>query len=228
MSINTIIERQSYKDACNSVGLSEKSAESIISMAFKDTTSQEHPRILHTLGVPGSGKSTYISSLDQTNTVVIAFDKVMETIPDYKEDVKNLGPEASFNKWELPARAIGYEVLHRAVNEKRNVIFDHSGARQDHVDFLQALKQDMDYRVEIASIEISDELAALRVLKREQNGGRYVPPEYIPQRQEAIRKLLPLYQDLADSFTQLQAIDDGAPLLSKTSKTKNPIVKQPS
>lgn len=42
----------------------------------------------------------------------------------------------AFKKWELPARIAGYELLRRAIKQKKNIYFDHGGTPICHRELL--------------------------------------------------------------------------------------------
>ena len=156
-------------------------------------------------GPEGAGKSTHVAQLPRDNTLVLAFDSVMESIPGYQIDKQKSGIDQAFKAWELCAREIGYETLFRALERRLNIIFDNSGSRPDHVTLLQHVKNDLGYRVSIAAFLIDEDLAVTRAKTRE----RFVPPEYIPERKKAIEELLPRYRALADEYAEYHAVPGG-------------------
>ena len=196
MDIRSLIDHEDYRLVASAAGLDLGIADRIIASRLAGCTPSDQPRILHTMGIPGAGKSTYIAGLDHRNQVLISFDDIMEDIPDYQYDKIKHGIEAAFARWELCARAIGYELLFQAAEHQLNMIFDNSGSRPDHVPFLQALKDQFGYRVAIHFFSITEELALQRAALRE----RFLPPHYIPDRKQKIEALLPAYQALADEY----------------------------
>lgn len=96
--------------------------------------------MFHMLGIPGSGKSTFIRNIkevDADNCIVIGFDNIMEKIPYYREDNVNLGHVESFSRWEIPARVIGYELLIRSIESDLSIFFDHSGLCEQHISLIK-------------------------------------------------------------------------------------------
>ncbi|WP_041616155.1 AAA family ATPase [Spirosoma linguale] len=194
------MQKESYIEASKAANLRLEFVENLISETLDQAKPVDFPKLLHTLGVPGSGKSTFVNGLNSVNSVVVSFDRVMEALPQYQHDLITSGKEVAFNNWEGPARAIGYEILERAVDSKRNVIVDHSGARKDHLEFLKQAKQE-NYQIEVVLCETPSNEAQKRVLKREVEGGRHVPSDYIPQRQTVLNTLISGYREVADIFT---------------------------
>lgn len=199
----TLIERRSHEDFFTDAFPAEIAA-GIAALALNGAPRRDKPTILHMLGIPGAGKSTYVSTLDHSGKVLVSFDKITEAIPAYRRDREELGASASFAKWELPARMLGYHILHEAVRNRQDIIFDHGGSRGDHAAFLQAIKQELGYRIEIVHVEIDEESSIRRVRNRELEGGRHVPPAYIPERHGLIERLLPQYRSIADKFTTVR------------------------
>lgn len=200
-----IIAHQGYQQTCQEHGLNVENIDLFIEKHLAAFTPNETPTILHMLGIPGAGKTTLVKQLARDNTAVVSFDDIMEELPEYRDDMAQHGADTAFERWEVCAREIGYEVLFRAIERKLNLIFDNSGSRSDHVTLLTELKNSGAYRVEIAAIHISEELA----LKRAAQRARFLPPEYIPIRHKAIEALLPAYKALADEYTDYYATETG-------------------
>ncbi len=187
-----IIDHRGYRIVCREAGFD---AEGLIEARLASVSSVEAPFILHMLGIPGSGKSTYVRGLSLPNTVFLSFDTVMEEIPAYQAQKSRDGLAAAFAAWETCAREIGYEILFRAAERKLNIVFDHGGARADHVEMLAHLKA-AGYRIEVVHFDVDEAKAAARALERD----RHLPPGYISARHQTLAELLPAYQALADAF----------------------------
>lgn len=162
----------------------------------------ETPVFFHTLGFASSGKTTLIEfcrtqeNLFPFGFFSLAFDRLMESCPAYQQDYKTLGAEAAFRKWELPARRLGYELLQEAVARRIPVVFEHSGARDDHVALLKAAKNEWDYRIVILELRCTPETALHRAQSRE----RFMPERYVYERQKVIDGLRCDYKAIADQF----------------------------
>jgi predicted kinase len=208
--IRSLIDHEDYRQVSLKTGLNPLIADQMLERYLNQAEPHKTPVMMHTIGVPGAGKSTYLKQYDKTNYVVISFDDIMEDIPSYQTDRKLLGTEYAFQRWELCARAIGYELLFRAIARNLNIIFDNSGSRTDHVTMLRQLKNKHGYTIRMVYFAITEELALARAATRE----RYLPPHYIPERRQIIESLLPDYQALADHFETIHAQDDTLPLAS--------------
>ena len=190
------IDHRNYRVVCEEAGFPVDEADSFIDGFLDGFKSSENPVILHTLGIPGAGKSTFARGLGNSRGILISFDDVMEKIPGYQRDKLAHGNVAAFSKWEECARETGYEILFRSVERRLDIVFDHSGARPDHVAFLRNLKQKEGYKIKIVAFQIDEDLARERALKRD----RHLPPEYIADRKKVLEDLLPAYKSVADEF----------------------------
>ena len=164
-----------------------------------ESIAQKRPIFVHTLGCPASGKTTLLQYCrDQghfpADSLYLSFDRLMEEFSGYQDDVAQHGMQPAFEKHEVPARALGYEMLELALNEKRNIVLEHSGARKDHLDLLKAAKGQLGYHILLIEAQCSLEVAKPRVRHRP----RYLPEGYLEQRRAIIKELRPQYYLLSD------------------------------
>lgn len=150
------------------------------------------------LGIPGAGKTTFVHMLDTANAVVLSFDALMDSLKPYLADKAALGAERAFAKWEPIAREVGYEVLFRCLEKGCNLIFDHSGARADHVELLAYAKHQLGYTIRIMALLTDVETARERAASRK----KHVPAGYFFERDVILRKLLPAYKRVADYYDE--------------------------
>ena len=118
--------------------LSEKirlEGETIISNRLETSEKSNNPIFIMIAGIPGSGKTTKANEI-RKGSVFIAFDSVMEEIKSYWIDEQKFGAAMAFANWEMPARIIGYELLHRAIENKANIVFENSGVHEGHLELL--------------------------------------------------------------------------------------------
>lgn len=174
-------------------------SEALINAYLQQASSQTNPLIIHMAGIPGAGKTTFYHSRPWPEHVFIAFDDIMENLNSYKKDRKILGNAAAFSKWELPARVIGYELLCRAVEKRKNIFFDNGGSSQAHLDLMQNIKK-FGYNSEMYYIFCSLDTAINRAVQREKETNRYTPPEIIQERYIKILKNVKEYQKIVDKF----------------------------
>ncbi|MCK5518319.1 MAG: hypothetical protein KAI61_02800 [Alphaproteobacteria bacterium] len=74
MDLEKIIDHKDYKKICAETGLPVETADVLIDSYLEGVSSVVNPVILHTLGIPGSGKTTYVHEHTVSNAVVISFD----------------------------------------------------------------------------------------------------------------------------------------------------------
>ncbi len=65
----------------------------------------------------------------------------MESLSGYQTELKQNGSVSAFQKYEMPARIIGYELLRRAVNRRVNIMFEHSGTNKAHLELFKNIKK---------------------------------------------------------------------------------------
>lgn len=157
------------------------------------------PKLIHMSGIPGAGKSTFYRSHHWDKHVFIGFDTIMEQLPAYQQELQNAGSVAAFQKWEIPARIIGYELLRRAVSLRKDIFLDHGGATPAHVNLMKNLKN-YGYSTEMYYISCPPKVAFNRALLREQTTLRHTPREIIEKRSQIIGELLVQYKNIVDRF----------------------------
>jgi predicted ABC-type ATPase len=177
----------------------------IIDNALKCSKSNETPTFIHMLGAPGAGKSTYAklahsyAKENEKQFTYLGFDKIMQAMPSYQKEKSVI---KALDKYELPARRAGYSLLKELIDKKANILFDHGGSFDEHPDILSYSKH-KGFKTAVLYIELTEEEAALRVEKRNQEKGRFTPPGYVHDRSKAIKALLPLYIERSDYFIKL-------------------------
>lgn len=170
--------------------------EALLQKKTAEINASEHPVLINVSGLPASGK-TYRSKklkVSRPDLLYIGFDEIMESLSEYRKDFA-ADPKRAFERWELPARWAGYELLNRAVKKHLPVLFEHSNANPKHLDMYKNIIRE-GYSVEIRFINAAPET----VLPRLQNRERYFPPEQVAERWETLQKLLPGYKAAVSKF----------------------------
>jgi len=181
------------------------STQALIQQSLEHSQGSEQPQLVHMCGIPGAGKTTYAENwlASHGNFNLVQFDAVMEQLDGYRKDKENLGAKEAFLRWELPARAVGYHLLKALVEQRRNILFDHSATSYRHLDLIAAVKNEM-YFVEMHYIECMPENALARIQAREKEISRHTPPELVYERVKLLQELLPLYRKMVHHFVEVQ------------------------
>ena len=175
--------------------------EPIIEKLLSGAVSSEKPEFVHMLGIPGAGKSTFYKNNKEkfADFIRIDFDAIMELLPEYQRDLKLLGSEKAFERWQMPARVAGYELLRRAVESGKNIFFDNGGSADCHRELLANVKK-KGYHTAMYYINCPINIAVSRAVEREKITKRHTPKKMIEDRKLLIQKNLPLYKALVDDF----------------------------
>jgi hypothetical protein len=186
------------------------SLQKIIQQMVEESVCHSDPFLVHMLGIPGSGKSSFIYELlkiwKEHSPVLLGFDQVMEKIPEYQ-----LAPDKkeAFGAHELPAREAGYYALKELLHKKANILFDNGGSAASHLDLLRYAQDKIGYRIAIVSVVSCPLVARERILRRYEIEGRYTPHEYLEDRAEKIMKLKESYSRLTPHYYETENMGNG-------------------
>lgn len=174
--------------------------EAFLQKKTAEVRSSDHPVLINMAGLPASGKTYRSKKLktDRPDLLYIGFDEIMESLSEYQKDFAS-DPKKAFERWELPARWTGYELLNRAVKKRLPVLFEHSNANPKHLNLYKNIIRE-GYSVEIRFIDAAPETVLPRLAKRE----RYFPPEQVIERWKTLRELLPEYKTAVSKFVLLK------------------------
>lgn len=171
--------------------------DTLIAQYIQNIKSSSSPKFIQVSGIPGSGKTTFIEKHGFKNYLYIAFDKIMTSLDEYQSDVIKLGPVEAFKKWEMPSRVIGYKILEQAIDNKLNIVLEHSGTNFAHVELFKKLPS-LGYNSEINFTLCDIDTACKRTVEREKATQRHTPKELIEQRNASIQKFLKIYQEFVE------------------------------
>lgn len=171
----------------------------LIDNLLSGASSQLSPHFVQIGGIPGAGKTTFCKNSHWDEQLFISFDKIMESLPAYQQDVYKSGPVRAFNRWEMPARIIGYEVLRRAVEKKANIYLEHSGVNNPHIQLIHNLRKN-GYQTEMYFILCNIDIACSRAGLREKMTGRHTSKEMIIKRNELVKNYLEQYKMIVDNL----------------------------
>ena len=179
----------------------------------RNAVSQEKPFLLHTIGVPGSGKSSLVDALDENladqSPSVVGFDRLMIAMPEY-QNAAEINLEEAFSLYQLPAREAGYVLVKKLMGLKANIIFDHTAAHANQVELMKYAKE-QGYSIVLVRIIAETNDIKARIKKRTATGGRHTPLEYVDDRLAIIEGLLDKYQAVADTYFEVRNDDVPVP-----------------
>ena len=173
-----------------------KEYESLIDEIVSFAKIEQYPNFIQVSGIPGAGKSTFCKRY-YPNATLVQFDTIMAKIPQYQKDCERLGLIQSFSKWEMPARVIGYEVIHRLIEKKASFVLEHSGMNPAHIKLIEVLKKQA-YHTQMQFLYCELDEACQRAKKREKIILRHTPEELIKERFNASLEYLDIYKTKID------------------------------
>lgn len=191
--------------------ISQKSIDFIGKKFLDHVVEQEKPVLYATCGIPGAGKSTFVdqkleSGEFPTNAYILNPDRVMVTLPEYQTDCQSLGAQEAYQKWELPARELAYDMADRVSKTRGNIIKDMGCANPLSLELVKKLKS-KGYRILMYHIDCDLNEAFRRIDQRDFQISR----EAVELRYQLLNDLLPEYQALADEFTHFDNTNLEAP-----------------
>lgn len=160
----------------------------------------EAPELFNICGLPASGKSYEAKKylLTNSNYLYLSFDSIMEQIPFYQTECRE-NRENAFDRWEIPARILGYGLLLQAVNSKWPILFEHGNSIEQHIAMYQIIKFIYGYKIKMRFINSPPEVVIPRLAARE----RYFSERRVYERWEAMDVLIPAYKVIADEFDEI-------------------------
>lgn len=168
------------------------------------------PVFVHMLGIPGSGKSSFLNILQQewqkkANVTLLGFDQIMQMIPSYQNMTDKID---GFRQFELPAREAGYRILDGLLKKRAHILFDNGGSAESHPDMMRYAKDQLQYKLIFLSIHTPIEVARSRVDARAIETGQHTPLHYLGERYQKLQNLIPAYREMAHAFYQIDNVEN--------------------
>ena len=185
--------------------------EVLISSILSQLTPVSKPVIMQVSGIPGAGKSTYCKTHILDNFLYLSFDNVMLSLKGYQRELENKGSVYAFSKYEMEARVIGYELLNRAISKRLNIMFEHSGTNDAHIELFKNIST-LGYKTVVNFIVCDKALAIKRVEQRTSKTKRYVPESHIEERYSKLNFYIKEYQKIASEVNILDGANNFASL----------------
>lgn len=194
---------------CGYEVLQNDSYDKMLAAEVSSASKNKTPVLYQVSGVPGSGKSAFCKHFLQKNSdfAYVSFDKIMESMPEYQQDVKQRGAAMAFALWEKPARVIGYELLKRLLDQGANVLLEHSGVNSSHLQLHKNVKK-YGYQTKVTFLMCDTDVAIERAKKREKMTGRHTPEKLICERASLMGTYAAKYSKITDDIQFLDASGD--------------------
>jgi predicted ABC-type ATPase len=158
-------------------------------------------------GIPGAGKTTFVaraqaSGLFPATAFMLNPDVVMDMLAPYRDDCATLGAQAAFERWEMPARMLTYDLARGAAAKKFPIIKDMGMVRAENWDMLADFKG-QGYRIEMHAIHCTVSVALRSCAARE----RHFPESQVMERVAALETLFSQYASVPNSVFWYERAD---------------------
>ncbi len=190
-----------YKD------IKSPESERLIAESLSGIQPSAAPELLQISGIPGAGKSTFCAKHQQEGYLYLSFDRIMSRLSGYQQELAQNGAEQAYRKYEMPARIIGYEILRRALNRRLNIMFEHSGTNQAHLELFKNIHK-KGYKTAVDFVICDTRLAIKRAKEREKRINRHVPEQLIVERAARFSEYMSAYQKLTDKISYFDGADN--------------------
>lgn len=169
------------------------------------------PVFVHMLGIPGSGKSSFLKILQnmwqaKAPVKLLGFDQIMQSIPSYQAIDDKI---AGFAQYEIPARLTGYRILDGLLAKRSHILFDNGGSAESHPDLLRHARDDLGYRLAFVWMNTPIDIARARVDFRAVEEGQHTPLHYLEDRAAKLEKLITIYRTLTPHFYEMDNSHSG-------------------
>ncbi|OQR80970.1 hypothetical protein ACHHYP_16891 [Achlya hypogyna] len=183
-----------------------------------------NPKFILLLGIPGSGKTSILSELDQTGRIVLNdfvnfdVDDITALLPEFYQAMLNIGlgnlavseeaarsmdPHVRYSQCQEEAKYILNTNLAHAMEERMNIILHGSGrSLATYQGLIDALHPS--YEVHVMCVDVPIDMALERVEARSRGYGRNVPKEVV---EGAANQILPHFRTLAENVPNAHIFD---------------------
>lgn len=185
----------------------------------------KQPCVYAMAGIPAAGKSTFVRHAIERRffpkgAFILNPDIVMEMVPAYHIDVASMGAADAFAKWEMPCRALAYELGREAGKKRLPIIKDMGMVRPENWRILMDLRAS-GYRVILHHIMCDANVAVQRCAARP----RYFPAQKIYERARELDALMVEFAGLADEVLRFDNSDTSNPFIPLPSHGHTPYLK---
>ena len=161
------------------------------------------PRLMMLVGLPGSGKSTFIKEFlesREADIVVVSTDDYIQR----KADAEGITYNQAFNKYVKKASTNMKAMLKDAVEEKKDIIWDQTNLTpKSRKKKLKMIPADIYFR-EAVVFDIPDHVIEERLKKREEVEGKSIPSHIMDRMRESF--LIPTREEGFDKVTKMEKV----------------------
>ncbi|MDJ1498795.1 zeta toxin family protein [Cytophagaceae bacterium DM2B3-1] len=162
----------------------------------------KQPYFFTMAGLPRAGKSTFFQERIKDKTFpedgfIMSPDLTMESINEYQIDKKQ-NPITAFEKWEIPARRIAFNLLDNALQKKQNIIQDMGCALPESFVKINSIRYEHKYKVIMYWIHTDTEIVIQRI--ENDRSRQFFPKEEILKREAALKEFFIDYFSLSHEF----------------------------
>ena len=161
-------------------------------------TEKTKPKAIFIIGAPGSGKSSLRDSITDRKPgkyVIIDSDEIKKTLPAYKKLIEEKNPQAASltHDESLHQRT---NLLAYALENKKNFIFDGSGAAKEYYAGRINYGKKIGYRIKLIYVETDLNTCIERCQLRSETTGRVVPQKVIEENHSKVTSNFPHFKSL--------------------------------
>lgn len=157
-------------------------------------------KMLIITGHSGSGKSTYLNSINNDEYYVADIDEIKKLFPEYETRKKD-------NSLHNCSRSIlQEEIIPEAIKQRRNIAIPTTGLSEYIVRLATPAKEN-GYNVKLAHVKVDPNLAMLRVARRYDLEGRFVDPYFITIRKPFLDSQIADFEN-SDLVDEIEIIEN--------------------
>jgi predicted ABC-type ATPase len=151
---------------------------------------------IFTLGLPGSGKSTFLSKLPMNGYKLVSADNIRVTHPDYDPD----HPEELHELCVSLAESKMYDYA----DKDQNIVMDGGGINNHYTERIVTNLKRRGYLIEVVYINTPVSVCIARNKQRITNGERFVPTEVIIEKSYKLTDSVVRLKEIAHSFKEVK------------------------
>ena len=153
-----------------------------------------------TLGLPGSGKSTFLDKLDLSNYKIISADKIKINHPNYDPKYPDVIHEYSVE--------VAEKLVYDEAALNHDIVMDGGGINNHYTERIITNLKELGYKIKVYYINTPVNICIARNKERVQNGERFVPISAIIEKSYKLKDSVDRLINLADEFAEIRHFSD--------------------